>query len=60
MNFILQRNRFQMFDIDYRIGMGYYHALERSNLNNNPLHFVQWFYTHYLKANRMYLQDSPS
>ncbi len=58
MNFILHCNGFPMFDIDYRIRLGYYHALERSNMNDDVLHFLQWFYTHYIKANRAYLRDS--
>ncbi len=58
MNYILHRNGLPMFDIDYRIRLGYYHALERSNLNDNALHFLQWFYTHYIKVNRICLQDS--
>jgi len=57
MNFILNHNHLPMFDIDYRTRMGYYRALERSNLHDDdPLYFLQWFFTHYIKSNRQYLQ----
>ncbi|NMC07890.1 MAG: Fic family protein [Candidatus Lokiarchaeota archaeon] len=55
MNYLLHKNGYPMFDIDFKLRMGYYSALEQANINEEDLHFVHWFFTHYTKRNRSFL-----
>ena len=56
MNFILYRNKMPMYDISYKIRASYFFALERANMKNNEIHFIQFFYKNYLKDNQKYLK----
>ncbi|MDD4983400.1 MAG: Fic family protein [Candidatus ainarchaeum sp.] len=49
MNAVLNRFRYPLFIIDYKNRRGYYNALEKSNVENNELHFVAWYLKNYLK-----------
>jgi Fic family protein len=51
MNYLLHKNGYPMFDIDFKLRMGYYKALEQANVNEEDLHFVHWFFTQYIKRN---------
>lgn len=57
MNYILFKNKYPMFDIDYKIRQGYFNALERANLKNDKMIFISWFFKNYIKANRSYKPD---
>lgn len=49
MNFVLDRYGYPMLDIDYADRRSYYNSLERSHLENNDIHFLQWFMKRYIK-----------
>lgn len=55
MNFILNRNGYPMFDIQYRNKNGYYNALERSQKKSDDSIFIQWIFRNYIKDNLRYL-----
>jgi Fic family protein len=55
MNYLLHKNGYPMFNIDYKLRMGYYKALEQANINEEDLHFVHWFFTQYVKRNSLSL-----
>lgn len=55
MNYILFKNKYPMFDIDYKIRQSYYNALENSNLKEDDMAFIGWFCKRYIKANEKYL-----
>ena len=50
MNHVLYHAGYPMFNIEYIIRQGYYNALEAAQLKEDELHFVQWFFTRYIKA----------
>lgn len=49
MNYILFKNNYPMFDIPYNIRKSYYKALENTNLKEDEMIFVGWFFRNYLK-----------
>ena len=49
MNYILFKNNYPMFDLPYRIRKSYYNALEKSNIKEDDMIFVGWFFKNYLK-----------
>ncbi|MFX1418473.1 MAG: Fic family protein [Promethearchaeota archaeon] len=49
MNYILFKNNYPMFNLPYRIRKSYYNALEKSNLKDDDMIFVGWFFKNYLK-----------
>lgn len=55
MNYILFKNKYPMFDIDFNTRQGYFNALERANINNDKMIFISWFFKNYIKANNDYL-----
>ena len=55
MNYILFQNKCPMFDIEYKIRNSYYNALEKSNLKEDTLIFIQWFMSRYIKSNLQYI-----
>lgn len=57
MNIILYRNQMPMYDISYKITASYFFALEKANIKNNEIHFIQFFYKNYLKSNQKYLKS---
>lgn len=57
MNFILNMQGFPMLDIPYEKRLGYYNALERSQVKEDDSFFLQWFFSRYLKEHRQYLEE---
>lgn len=57
MNFILNRYGFPMLDIAYDKRAGYYHALERAQLNADEIIFVKWVCRRYEKENERYVRE---
>jgi len=55
MNYILFKNKYPMFDIEYKIRQSYYNALENANLKEDDMAFIGWFCKRYIKANEKYL-----
>lgn len=55
MNYILFKNKYPMFDIDFNTRQGYFNALERANINKDKMIFISWFFKNYIKANNDYL-----
>lgn len=55
MNFVLHRHGYPMLNIRYINRRGYYTALERSQVGNNPHIFLRWLFRKYLKENKEYL-----
>lgn len=58
MNFVLNRHGFPMLNISYEKRAGYYRALERSQIRNDEIIFLQWFFKRYLKEHKRYLKSS--
>lgn len=56
MNYILFKNKYPMFDIEYKIRQSYYNALENANLKEDDMIFIGWFCKRYTKANEKYLK----
>lgn len=56
MNYILFKNKYPMFDISYEMRHSYYNALERANLKEDEMVFINWLFTRYVKANKKYLK----
>lgn len=57
MNFILNKRRYPMLNIQYANRASYYTALERSQVKKIEGSFLQWFFRRYLKENRRYLKS---
>jgi Fic family protein len=55
MNCILDENRYPMLNIEYVSRYQYYAVLEKSNLKNDEMPFLQWFMKRYIKSNRIWL-----
>ena len=55
MNFVLYKHGFPMFDIPYEKRVGYYNALERSQIKKNEIIFLQWFFKRYADIQKRYL-----
>jgi len=54
-NYILYKNDWPMFDIDPKIRIQYYNALEKADKKeDNELPFILWFVKIYLKMNKKY------
>jgi Fic family protein len=58
MNYLLHGAGYPMFNIENHMRLAYYNALEASNIKEDELRFVHWFFTRYIKANKRYM-DSP-
>ncbi len=57
-NYILYKKEYPMFDISAKIRNQYYKALETTDkLRDHFLPFIQWFFTQYLKTNKIYLEQ---
>lgn len=56
MNFILSKKKYPMFDIPYEGRNSYYNALERSNVKEEDMIFLQWFAKKYIKEHKRYLK----
>ena len=55
MNFVLNKNKMPMLDIDYSNRDSYYTALERSQVKKNELIFLQWSFKKYFKENKTFV-----
>lgn len=51
MNFVLRKNGYPMLNIRYVNRRGYYTALERSQINEDPNIFLRWFFRKYISEN---------
>ena len=49
MNFVLHKNNYPMLDIAYEKRMGYYTALERSQVKKDVSPFLNWFFRRYIQ-----------
>ena len=47
-NYILYWEDFPLYDLDAKYRKAYYNALERSNMKNNEMHFISWFFPRYI------------
>lgn len=56
MNFILNKHKYPMLNIQYGNRASYYTALERSQVKQNEGPFLQWFFRRYLKDNKNYIK----
>jgi Fic family protein len=56
MNFVLNRKKYPMLNIQYDGRNSYYHALERSQVTKEERIFLQWFIKRYVKEYRRYLK----
>jgi Fic family protein len=54
-NCILDEKKYPMLNISYAQRYQYYKALEKSNLENNEISFLQWFMKTYINANKRWL-----
>ena len=52
MNFILRKHGYPMLNIPYTNRLGYYNALERSEVKGDEYVFVIWFFKRYAKEYR--------
>ncbi len=50
MNHVLYWNGYPMFNIEYQNRNAYYKALERAQVANDPMPFVHWFFSRYVKV----------
>lgn len=55
MNFVLNRKKYPLFDIQYVGRNSYYNALERSQVKKDDKIFLQWFVKRYIKEYKPYL-----
>ncbi len=55
MNHVLNKFDHPLLDIDYRDRRSYYTALERSQIKDDDLPFLQWFMKRYFKTYKKYL-----
>ena len=49
MNYVLNKNRYPMLNIEYKNRNSYYRALERSQIRHNDGVFANWFFRRYLR-----------
>ena len=54
MNYVLDRNQYPMFNVEYRDRNSYYRALERSQVRGEESIFANWLFRRYLKAYSRY------
>ena len=57
MNHVLNRFDYPLLDIKYKDRRPYYAALERSQVRNDDLPFLQWFMRRYFKTHAGYMGD---
>ena len=57
MNFVLNKNKFPMMNIQYENRTSYYNALERKHITKDESKFLQWFFKNYVKEYNIYLGD---
>jgi Fic family protein len=57
MNFVLNKNKFPMMNIQYGNRTSYYNALERTQITKDESKFLQWFIKNYVKEYNYYLGD---
>lgn len=55
MNYILWYHDCPLMLIKNNERRAYFKSLEKSQLNDDPIHFLKWFMKYYLKANKQYL-----
>lgn len=55
MNYILFQHDCPLMVIKNSERRAYFKSLEKSQLNDDPIHFLKWFMKYYIKANKQYL-----
>lgn len=55
MNYILFVHGCPLMQIQNKDRRAYFKALEKSQLNDDPIYFLKWFMKYYIKANKQYL-----
>lgn len=57
-NYLLYKNNYPMFDIDAKLRLQYYNALNKTDKKkDNELPFILWFAKNYIKTNNKYLKS---
>lgn len=56
MNYVLNKNGYPMFIIEYKNRKSYYNALEMSNVKDDENIFTLWFFKRYVKEYNRYLE----
>jgi Fic family protein len=54
-NYLLNKSKYPLFDIDPKIRIQYYKALEKADKKEYPFPFIQWFSNAYIKDQKNYL-----
>ena len=54
MNYVLDKNQYPMFNVEYRDRNSYYRALERSQVRGEESIFANWLFRRYLKVYSRY------
>jgi Fic family protein len=57
MNFVLNKNKFPMMNIQYGNRTSYYNALERTQISKDESKFLLWYFKSYVKGFKSYLGD---
>lgn len=58
MNFVLNKHKYPMLNIEYKNRSDYYNALERSQVKKQERIFLQWFLRRYIKQNKKFLKKT--
>lgn len=54
MNYVLFKHDYPLVLIQNKNRKAYFKSLEKSQLENNPIHFLKWFMKYYIKSNKKY------
>ena len=54
-NYILLKYNYPLMLIQNKDRKAYFKSLERSQLEDNSIHFLKWFMKYYIKNNKKYL-----
>ena len=57
MNYILLKNDFPLMLIKNTDKRAYFRSLEKSQLNQDEIHFLKWFMKYYIKENKQFLEN---
>ncbi|MCI4324210.1 MAG: Fic family protein [Thermoplasmata archaeon] len=60
MNLLLRKAGYPMLNIRYPKRRGYYHALERSSVTDDPRRFLLWFFRRYVRDSKLYIPRASS
>jgi cell filamentation protein, protein adenylyltransferase len=54
MNFVLNKNKYPLMNIEYKNRTSYYNSLVKSQVKKEDLTFLKWFFKNYIKQNKLY------